>query len=124
MPRPRLTPEQARVMGADKRSPGRFKDRADPSTEPLGSPPQGLSAPVKEAWLELASDIPWLCRSDRHLLKLTAELAVATRRPDAPIAAYAQLRLCLSSLAATPTDRSKVSIPDDENEDPAAEFFN
>ena len=83
-----------------------------------------MSEPVKAAWLDLAEDIPWLCRSDRQLLRLTAELSVIAHEPGAPIAAFAQLRLCLSSLAATPVDRSKIAAPDGDGAyDLAAEFF-
>ena len=124
MPRPRLAPQIARVTGADKRSPGRFKDRATPTSTPLGSPPDRLSEPVKAAWLDLAADLPWLARSDRKMLELTAQLSVMAQEPGAPVAVYAQLRLCLSSLAATPVDRSKIAVAADDDADPIAEFLN
>lgn len=123
MPRPRLTSQQAAITGADKRSPGRFKDRATPTTAPLGEPPHTLSEPVRKAWLDLADDLPWLARSDRKMLELTAQLSVMAQAPDAPVAVYAQLRLALSSLAATPVDRSKVAVADDDDKDPMAEFL-
>lgn len=124
MPKPRLTPEQAHVTGADKRSPGRFRDRATPTTQPLGQPPQGLSEPVRSAWLDLAADLPWLARSDRKMLELTARLSVMAQEPGAPVSVFAQMRLCLSSLAATPVDRSKVAVAADDDADPLAEFLN
>ena len=40
------------------------------------------------------------------------------------MAAFAQMRLLLSSMGGTPVDRTKVSAPDDEAEDPADEFLN
>lgn len=123
MPKPRLTPDFARVTGADKRSPGRFKDRANPKVAPLGEPPEQLSEPIRAAWLDLADDLPWLARSDRAMLELTARLVVMAEEPGAPIGVLGQLRLCLSSLAATPVDRSKVPHVDDGDDDPADEFF-
>lgn len=123
MPKPRLTPALARVTGADKRSPGRFKDRANPKVAALGEPPQRLSQPIKAAWLDLADDLPWLARSDRAMLELIARLVVMAQEPGAPVAVLAQLRLALSSLAATPVDRSKVAVADDDSDDPAERFF-
>lgn len=124
MPRPRLTQHQAAVTGADRKDPQRFKNRATPTTQPLGEPPERLSEPVRAAWLDLAADLPWLARSDRKMLELTAQLSVMAQAPDAPVSVFAQMRLCLSSLAATPVDRSKIAVADDDDKDPLAEFLN
>lgn len=124
MPKPRLTPEQAHVTGADKRSPGRFANRTTPTAAPLGEPPERLSEPVRNAWLDLAADLPWLARSDRKMLELSAQLHVMSQEPGAPVSVFAQMRLCLSSQAATPVDRSKVAVADDDESDPLNEFLN
>jgi hypothetical protein len=34
------------------------------------------------------------------------------------------MRLCLSSMGGTPVDRTKISAPEEEPEDPADEFLN
>lgn len=82
-----------------------------------------MATDQRKAWITLAADLPWLCRSDRRLVELTAALQVRLMQPDCPLGAYAQMRLCLASLGATPVDRSKVQI---ENHDPndLSEFFN
>lgn len=124
MARPRLTTQQAAVTGADRKDPQRFKDRATPTVAPLGTPPERLSEAVKAAWIDLADDLPWLARSDRKMLELTAQLSVMAQEPGAPVSVFAQLRLALGSLAATPVDRSKVAVADDDDKDPLAEFIN
>lgn len=72
-----------------------------------------------------ASEMPWLARSDRTLVEVASKLrARMMTDPEMGVNALAQLRLCLSAMGGTPADRSKVSAPDDEDEDPAAEFLN
>lgn len=126
MAKHRLNPDVARVTGADKRSPGRFKGRSDPQTDPLGDPPANLTESMQAEWHSLFADIPWLRRSDRGIVALTVRLldALHTNPAQFPISGYGQLRLCLSSLGATPVDRSRVSQSDDEYDDPATEFLN
>ncbi len=126
MAKPRLNPDVARVTGADKRSPGRFAGRANPQTEPLGGPPASLSEGQQKVWLELVSDVPWLVTSDRAMVGITVRLidALQTNPAGFPLSGYAQLRLCLSSLGATPVDRSKVSIASNDRDDSIAEFVN
>jgi hypothetical protein len=57
------------------------------------------------------------------LVELAARLKVITSESGAPLAAFTQLRLCLSSMGGTPVDRSKIAAPDDATDDPADEFF-
>jgi hypothetical protein len=62
---------------------------------------------------------------DRTLLELACRLTTRMQTdPEMGIAALAQLRLCLSAMGATPTDRSKVAMPDADGADPADEFLN
>jgi hypothetical protein len=58
------------------------------------------------------------------MLELSARLSVMAQDPAAPVSVFAQMRLCLSSLAATPVDRSKVAVADDADDDPLNEFLN
>jgi len=91
----------------------------------LGAPPAGLTAGQGAAWRQWADELPWLTRSDRAVLLLAARLADRVDNdPLCPLAAFTQLRLCLSSLGATPVDRSKVNAAADDDDDPAAAFLN
>lgn len=125
MARPRLPAAVAAATGADKRSPGRFKDRATPKHKPLGAPPRGFDAHQKAAWASFVDEMPWLSRSDRMIVELASRLRSAMENdPQFPMAGFAQLRMCLSSMGGTPADRTKVSAPDDDDQDPADEFLN
>ena len=124
MARPRTPRALAALTGADRQHPGRYASRAEPKGEPLGAPPAGLTAGQRAAWRQLAGELPWLAKSDRAMLTLAARLADRVDSdPACPLAAFTQLRLCLSSLGATPVDRSKVNAATDDDDDPAAAFF-
>ena len=125
MARPRTPKAVAAITGADRQHPGRYAARSEPKGQPLGAPPGGLTPDQRAAWRQLADEVPWLTRSDQAMLGLAARLADRVDNdPACPLAAYTQLRLCLSSLGATPVDRSKVNAAaDDGDDDPAAAFF-
>jgi hypothetical protein len=87
--------------------------------------PEDLPAEHREAWQALSDDMPWLTRSDRGILRLAARLSVMAEQPGCSMGVYTQLRLCLSSMGGTPTDRSKVAtFREDDFDDPADKFFN
>lgn len=123
MPRRRTPADVARITGADRLHPGRHAARSVPKVQPLGNPPDALTAAEKRAWKDFADDMPWLARSDRHLVGIAARLAVLIQKGGAPLAAFTQMRLCLSSMGGTPTDRTKVITPDGAEDDPAERFF-
>ncbi|MBK0399513.1 hypothetical protein H0I76_09945 [Limibaculum sp. M0105] len=84
-----------------------------------------MSDAERDAWLELADEMPWLAHSDRKIVEVAAKLTVRLAADtDMGVNALAQLRMCLSSMGGTPADRSKVVLPDDEDDDPLAEFLN
>jgi hypothetical protein len=123
MARPRMPLDQARAKGAHLKDPQRFRDRKAPKVGPLGDPPERLTEDEAEAWLTLAEEIPWLGSADRLLVETAARLAVLMRTEFK--AAYAtELRQMLSAMGATPAARSKVTAPDEEDDDPAAAYFN
>lgn len=123
MPAKRLPAAVAKVTGAAAKNPQRYAGRADPAVQPLGAPPDRLTDAQAAIWHELAGAFPWLARSDRHLVRLAVDLQTMIDTGTAPIAAYAQMRLVLQSMGGTPTDRSRVTAPDDESDDPAQEFL-
>lgn len=121
----RLTLQAAKVTGADAKNPQRFRDRACPTSLPLGEPRPMLGDAEREAWQEFAASMPWLVRSDRHIVEVACRLSAMAQQPGCPIAVFAQLRLCLSSLGGTPTDVSRINWSDDsEDDDPTSEFLN
>jgi len=125
MPRHRLPVEVASVTGADKRSPGRFKGRSAPVVKSLGPAPKRFSSAQVEIWDDFNSDFPWLGRSDRRVVGLAVMLQyMIDTDPKCPVAVFVQMRMLLSSMGGTPVDRSKVSAPEEEGEDPADEFLN
>ena len=125
MPRPRTPKALAEVTGADALHPGRHTARKEPKVSPLGKPPKRLTEVEAEAWNELAEDMPWLARSDRTGVEIAAKLkARLVTDPEMGVNALAQLRMCLSAMGGFPADRSKVTAPDDEDDDPLAEFIN
>ncbi len=123
MPRPRIPAHIAKVTGADKLHPGRHAARSVPKVNALGNPPDTFTEAEKRAWQDFASDMPWLARSDRHLVGIAARLAVQIEKGGAPMSAITQMRLCLSSMGGTPVDRTKVSAQDDGHDDLAERFF-
>lgn len=122
MPRYRTPTAVARVTGADKLHPGRHAGRASPVSGPLGPPDDELNTEARKAWAEFANDMPWLGRSDRMLVNLAARLTCRIREPDCPLGVFTQLRLCVAAMGGTPVDRSRVNVPD-ADEDPADEFL-
>lgn len=121
--RPRLPESVAKATGAAAKNPQRFRGRKAPKVGPLGDPPEHLTEDEAAAWFTLADEIPWLGSADRLLVETAARLAVLMRTEFK--AAYAtELRQILSAMGATPAARSKVTAPDEEDNDPAAAYFN
>ena len=125
MAKPRLPSAVADATGAAARNPKRFANRKPIKSAPLGKAPRHFTVGQIEAWDLFADEMPWLTKGDRMVVEVAARLRDGMKvNPDFPIAGYAQLRMCLSSMGGTPADRSKVSAPDDEDQDPADKFFN
>lgn len=125
MAKQRTPNDKAKVLGRDLKDPQRFRKRSNPAVEPLGDPPAWLSADAKREWKTLDAEIPWLKRSDRALVSLTAHLAaLINEKPDIPVAYLSEHRRQLCALGGSPADRSKIHAPDDDDDDPAAEFIN
>ena len=124
MARPRLPAAKADVSGAALTHAGRFKDRKSPKgTRPLGEPYARMTAEQKEAWRELAVEIPWLNSSHRRLVRVASIISARLDDPDIGINQLQTLSAVLSKLGATPVDETKVSVPDGDDEDPADRFF-
>jgi hypothetical protein len=124
MANPRLPTAIAKVTGATIANPKRHNDRSAPKVKSLGVAPKRFTEDQKEIWDEFNTDFYYLGRTDRNLVGLACILQDEINKGKAPIAAFAQLRLMLSSMGGTPVDRSKVSTPGDDEKDPTDEFLN
>lgn len=126
MPAPRVPRDKLMAKGSMIKNPKLFAGRTEPSVTPLGKPSPHLNAMQRTAWVAFQSEIPWLAESDRAIMEVACHVrAKLLEGMDMPMAALTVLRQCLSCMGATPADRSRIVVRDeDEPADPAAEFFN
>ena len=128
MARPRTPTAKAALTGADKINPGRFKPRSEPkvSGRDLGRPPAYLPATAKKAWATFADELPWLTYEDRGAVEIVSLMRAQIMdglTADLPASFFGNYRMALSSLGATPVDRTKVHQPSqEEDDDPFAGF--
>lgn len=126
MPRPKTPLAKARATGAILNHPARYAVTAAASAgDPLGPPPNWLTAAQQLAWDDLASTLPWLNRSHSGIVGITANLMAQMQDGTASISAMNLLRLCLGQLGATPADARRVAMPvANEADDLADKYFN
>jgi hypothetical protein len=125
MPNPRTPQARARITGRELKDPARFEKRSDPNVGPLGDPPAWMTAQQRIAWETFRAEIPWLAESDRSLTGIAATIqARLMAGEDVGVQALNLLRQCLGQMGATPADRSKIAVPNEQSEDPAERFFN
>lgn len=128
MARPRTPTAKAALTGADKINPGRFKPRSEPmaSGRTLGAPPAYLPLTAKKAWATFADELPWLTYEDRGAVEIVSLMRAHIMdgmTADLPASFFGNYRMALSSLGATPVDRTKVHQPtQDDEDDPFAGF--
>src|SRR5467141_4179365 len=127
MPRPRVPLSRAETTGRTLRNPKRFSDRREPTgLGPLGTPPKFLKTPSqKEAWNTFAVEVPWLNSSHRALVGIASDIRGRLMAGDeVGVKALNLLRMILNSMGATPSDSSKVSMPNNEApDDPSKKYF-
>lgn len=124
MARPRTPMAKAALTGADKINPGRFKGRSEPKTSqrPLGKAPGYLPPSARKAWDVFADELPWLTFEDRGAVEVVSLMRAQImdgNTAELPASFYNAYRTALSSLGATPVDRTKVyQPPQDDDDDP------
>jgi hypothetical protein len=128
MPRPRTPLAKATATGRTLHDPKRFKNRKEPtSTGPLGPPPKWMKNECqREAWETFAHELPWLNQSHRSLVGIASEIRGKLISGDEiSVNGLNLLRLCLGQMGATPVDSSKITLPDEEDDepDPADKYF-
>lgn len=127
MPRARTPVAKAKVSGAAIKDPQRHRERTEPKGQKtLGKSPGWFDEMQSEMWEGFKRELPWLTEADRAVVEIAAVLRAQFRLQPCDFGATKMnlLRLCLAQLGATPADRSKVTVPDGEDEDPADRFFN
>lgn len=125
MANPRTPVGKARVTGADMSHPGRHKSRKEPKGSGLGKPSPFLDEFGVKAWEGFKQELPWLAESDRALVEIASSVrGRLLAGEDVGVTALSMLQSILSKMGGSPADRSKVSVDDGEEEDPAESYFN
>lgn len=130
MPRARTPLVKAKATGQDSgTNKKRFEDRVEPEAKgPLGNPPKWMvKSGALSAWKEFAAELPWLNQSHRSLVEIASEIrGRLIAGEDVGVQALNLLRQCLGSMGATPSDASKVKVPDGDegkDKDPSKKYF-
>jgi hypothetical protein len=128
MPRPRTPLAKATATGRTLHDPKRYKDRCEPpSRGPLGKPPKWMKRPTQiDAWNTFADELPWLNKSHRSLVAIASDIrGRLVAGEELSVNSMNLLRLTLGQMGATPVDSSKITLPEDEDneDDPADKYF-
>lgn len=122
MPAPRLPAAKAKALGADVKDPARHADRVEPSGRPLGDAPTFLDEHGLKAWEGFKRELPWLMESDRAVMEVCSQVrGLILAGEDVGVTKLSMYQSMLSKLGATPADRTRISAPEQEEDD---EFFN
>ncbi|TGN58596.1 hypothetical protein E4L95_12360 [Paracoccus liaowanqingii] len=108
------------MTGADRKHPDRYRNRSEPDGGgPVGDPPSCLDADAKRFWRIFAPELPWLQKSDRAILASASMLRarVLGSAGDVNGALVREYRSTLGCLGATPTNRQRVSMPSETDQD-------
>jgi len=120
MARPRKPTALLELTGAFAKDPQRRRPDEPKPNGPLGQPPPafdnepGLTA----IWHELAAMVPAnvLATSDHWLVELACRTMQKVRKDTALASERNLLLSCLSRMGLTPSDRSKIAVPQEERE--------
>ncbi|SNZ21710.1 hypothetical protein [Cohaesibacter gelatinilyticus] len=127
MPRKRTPTEKAEISGQATHNKARFADRKQSKkVSSLGEPSAFLDENEQAAFEGIRKIYPWLKESDRIHVEMTSSLYaqfVSGARAEMSLAAMNQLRLLISAMGGNPSDISKITMDDDESDDPAAKYF-
>jgi len=125
MGRPRTPQAKAEVSGAATIHPGRFAGRkVTKRVRAVGEPYARMTDAQRLCWEEFRQELPWLNSGHRTILRMACILAARMDTdPDFGVQATQALSSILSKLGATPVDETKVNHAEEDDEDPADEFF-
>jgi len=119
MPAHRLPEAKSKALGRDTIQPGRHKARKAPKVHyAVGEPFPYMTDTAKAAWLAFCDEIPWLNKSHRAILEVVSNVrALMMDGEDVGVTKLNMYQSCLSKLGATPSDASKVTAEDDDEDD-------
>ena len=123
MARPRTPRAKAAVQASDTKNPQRFKNRIEPKVDaPIGAPPDWLVdndlSKARTAWLTFMAEIPWLNETHRSFLEIASNIRGRLMTgQEVGVQALNLLRQCLGQMGATPADATKVTLPNNDEED-------
>ena len=124
MARPRKPTAVLELTGAFEKDPQRKAARSgEPRPEgALGNPPECFDAVHIELWNEIQAEVPArvLTSADRTLVEIVCRLKLKLRTGKIHGGELSVLASCLTRMGLTPADRSRISIPKQE-EDPNAD---
>lgn len=131
MARLKLTPEMAKLKGADKKNPKRYKNPPPRSPYGLGDPPKYLSADAQAIWAEIEQEAPPGCitRSERKMMEMLCQEYAAyrehQRHPKRGVFALGrsdQLIKMLGRLGMSPQDRQRLGVTKSDKPSNADDF--
>lgn len=126
MARHKQPAELAKLKGAVKKNPQRYRKEAPTTGKGLGKPPAHLPDEVVAVWKELDKcSLPGVLTSaDRFVMEVAASLLAEfrTNRADFKAAKYSHLIGCLARLGLTPADRQKLGTEKPQEGNPFDEF--
>ena len=109
-----------RLKGVEKNHPERLRARENEpgNINPVGDPPDNLSKPERAIWVRIVEEsiTGVLGQADRIAVELACKLYVRVDEGTATGVDYNQLIKLLSQFGMTPADRSRLSIPEPEND--------
>lgn len=125
MPTHRQPVELAKLKGADKVHPERYRKEV-PKSGPLGSIPDHLTSEAKAVWFELESyALPGvLTASDRLVMETLSNLVSDFRKAPSefPTARIQAMLSCMGRLGMSPADRQKLGTEKPKEGNPFDEF--
>lgn len=118
MARPRNPLAKAEAEGRNVTHPTRFKGRKEPkAASDIGKAPKWMNADQSKVWSLFAKELPWLNGSHRSLLEIATTIRTRViAGEEVGVQALNLLRQCLGQMGATPSDATKVSMPDSGEE--------
>lgn len=126
MPNPKTPLAKARLTGADRNHPSRFRNRTElDGGGAVGPAPDYLSDDAKRFWDTFVSELPWLTKADRALLASASLLRaqVIASQGEVTGALIREYRSHLGALGSGPVARQRVSqVPDEDQDDPFSVF--
>ena len=121
MPAARLPSAKAAVTGAAAKNPKRHANRTEPKSKPLGKPSEFLDTFGQQAWEGFKRELPWLMESDRALVEVASSVrGRLLAGQEVGVTSLSMLQAILSKMGASPADRTRVFVEEDDEPD---EFF-